>query len=93
MGRRFIENKHSTDIEARLTLSVNAHTVARSIPRRRRRIRVNVDGRVRFSSPPRGGGGRGGGDSTSVECLFSITPHTDAWRRRRRFNVRICCSQ
>jgi hypothetical protein len=28
------------------------------------------------------GGGRGG-DSTSVECLFSITPHTDAWMRRK----------
>jgi len=30
----------------------------------------------------------GGCDSTSVECLFSLTPvHTDAHRRRMRFNV------
>jgi len=32
--------------------------------------------------------GGGGGDSTWVGCLFSMTPaHKDACRRRRIFNV------
>ena len=44
--RRVIENKHSTDIGARLTFRVNAHTDAR-----RRRRRFNVDRVLVLNSP------------------------------------------
>jgi len=47
-----------------------------SIPRvktRRRRNRCNVGRLLALSNPPGGGGGEGG-DSTSVECCFSMTP-------------------
>jgi len=46
MGSRVIDNKHSTEIGARIALTVNPHTIVRT----------------RFV------------DSTSVECLLSMSP-------------------
>jgi len=37
---RVVEKKHSTDVGARLSLSVNAHTEARIMRRRRRRFNI-----------------------------------------------------
>jgi len=51
-------------------------------PPRRRRKRFNV-GRVLVLNNPRG---RGGGGSTPVECLFSITPAEEEEEVQRRWS-------
>ena len=67
-----------------MSFRVKAHTDAR------RRKRVFNVGRVLVHNTPFLIHTRrvGGGNSTSVKCLFSTTPsHTDKRRRRRGFNV------
>ena len=93
---------HSTEVGVRLTLRGNVCT--ETLRRRRRRVSVfrmlvanNSPMLIHTRGTGGGGGGGGGGagaggggdDSTSVECLFSISPLEEEGgeRRRSRFNV------
>ena len=61
-GRRVVDNKHSTEIGARLRMDARTDT-------RRRRRRFNV-GRVLILGSPR----VGGEGATTVESLLSMAP-------------------
>jgi hypothetical protein len=80
---RDIDNKHSTDIGVYLTSTVNAHTDAWSIRRRRRR-RFNVGGVHLLNNPLPAAPGRGGvavGEKIVAPSPWARSPPPDMNRR------------